>query len=100
MALIVSTLFAQQLERKLDEQQWPLIGGDLTNQRYSRLALINKENVHTLGGVWMSAQFDGDSQSRATPVVANGVMYVTAGPWIYALDAKSGETVWKKRADE
>jgi alcohol dehydrogenase (cytochrome c) len=100
MAVIASTLLAQQPERKADDQQWPLIGGDLTNQRYSRLALINKENVHTLGGAWMSSQFDGDAQSRATPVVVNGIMYITAGPWIYALDAKLGQTVWKTRADE
>src|SRR5262249_9434021 len=98
MVILATAALAQQ--RKPVFEEWPLIGGDLTNQRYSPLNVINKDNVKTLGGAWTSAQFDGESQSRATPIVADGVMYVTAGPWIYALNPKSGETIWKKRADE
>src|SRR5262245_25265325 len=79
---------------------WPLIGGDLTNARHSPLSEITAQNVNTLGATWTSTDFDDGAQSRSTPVVKNGVMYVTAGPWIYALDAKSGQTVWKVRADE
>src|SRR5262249_52016833 len=98
MVILATAALAQQ--RKPVFEEWPLIGGDLTNQRYSPLNVINKDNVKTLGGAWTSAVFDGESQSRATPIVADGVMYVTAGPWVYGLNPKSGETIWKKRADE
>src|SRR5262245_8476984 len=98
MVILASAALAQQ--RKPVSEEWPLIGVDFTNQRYSPLSLINKDSVKTLGGAWMSAVFDGESQSRATPVVVDGVMYVTAGPWVYALNPKSGETIWKRRADE
>jgi len=72
-------------------KDWPTIAGDWSNSRYSTLSKINADNVKTLGGAWMR-KFDG--MSRATPVVANGLMFVTAGPQVYALNPKTGETVW------
>jgi glucose dehydrogenase len=33
---------------------WPLVGGDWGNTRYSTLARINASNVKTLKGAWMT----------------------------------------------
>jgi quinohemoprotein ethanol dehydrogenase len=81
-------------------REWPAVGGHLSNARYSPLAAITPDSVQRLGGVWISDEFDRAAVSRATPVVVDGVMYVTAGPWIQAFDARTGKVAWKYRHDE
>ena len=78
---------------------WPFIGGDWANSRYSTLVQINTDNVTELGAAW-SLAFEGGASTRATPVVKNGVMYIGSGTRLYAIDAASGETVWVVRPDE
>jgi quinohemoprotein ethanol dehydrogenase len=97
---IIAQRSANKVQAVPESREWPIIGGDLTNARFSPLTQINRTNVMSLAGAWVSEEFDGGSQSRATPVIENGHMYVTAGPWIYQLNATTGETIWKIRADE
>ena len=78
-------------------KNWPAVAGDWNNSRFSTLAKVNAENVKALGGAWMK-KFDG-AYSRVTPVVVDGTMYVTAGPFVYALNAKTGEELWKVKPD-
>ena len=73
---------------------WSIVGGDWANTRFSQLARINTQNVSTLRGAWMSQRFEGGT-SRATPIVKDGVMFVTARSAIYALNAATGETKWR-----
>ena len=77
------------------DSNWFESTGNVGNTRYSSLAQINTQNIKNLGAAWVSDKFDDGASSRATPVVHNGVMFITAGTKIYALDAKTGETVWK-----
>jgi PQQ-dependent dehydrogenase (methanol/ethanol family) len=79
--------------------EWPLIGGNLTNTRYSALSQITSNNINRLGGAWSSKQFDNGATSRATPVVVDGLMFISAGAALYAFDAKHGEIVWIKRTE-
>ena len=78
----------------LTDQGWVLHGNDLGEQRYSTLDQINRENVDELGLSWF---FDLYTQRgvEATPLVIDGVMYVTSS-WsmVYALDARTGELKW------
>ena len=74
--------------------QWSIVGGDWHNSRFSTLNGINTQTVARLGGAWTSQKFDAGT-SRATPVVRDGVMFVTAGASVYALNARSGETLWQ-----
>ena len=74
--------------------QWSIVGGDWHNSRYSTLGRVNPETVSRLGGAWTSQKFDAGS-SRATPVVKDGVMFVTAGSAVYALNARTGESLWQ-----
>lgn len=78
-----------------DIDNWLLHGRTYEEKRYSPLADINRENVDELGLAW-SFKIDDDRGMEATPIVVDGVMYVT-GPWskVYALDATSGELLWK-----
>ena len=77
---------------------WTVYGGNLFNQRYSALNQISTSNVANLKGAWT---FHTGSASSATsfessPIVVDGTMYLT-GPQsqVYALDARSGNQLWK-----
>lgn len=73
-------------------KEWPAANGDWTGSRFSTLTQINPGNVKQLGGAWLH-KFEG-AASRANPVVADGLMFVTAGDSAYALNPKTGEIVW------
>src|SRR3981081_225860 len=45
--------------RKPPTKDWPLVGGDWGNTRYSPLAKITPENVKTLKGAWMTRLSSG-----------------------------------------
>ena len=74
---------------------WLSYGGDYHEQRFSSLKQINDANVGDLGLAW-SFDTDYDRGLEATPLVVDGVMYVS-GNWsvVYALDAKTGKLLWK-----
>jgi alcohol dehydrogenase (cytochrome c) len=78
-------------------RNWPMVEGDLGNSRYSNLAEITTANIKQLGGVWQH-KFEGEV-SRGTPVVVDGVMYVTAGSHVYALNPKNGDVIWAHKTD-
>jgi PQQ-dependent dehydrogenase (methanol/ethanol family) len=74
---------------------WPTYDGTLTGNRYSSLDQINAANVGRLAPKWM---YTVPGQSRAlqvTPVVVDGIMYVTAANTAVALDARAGREIWR-----
>ncbi len=78
-------------------KDFPLVGGNLANQRYSSLAQITPANLSRLGGAWM-VHVNGDKPGsmEATPIVVNGVMYIPTGAGgVLALDATTGAVKWK-----
>ena len=77
-------------------KDWPLFGGDWSSARHSTLTQINASNVKTLGGAW-TMKFDADASTRATPIVKDGIMFISAGSRLYALNAKTGAVVWTWR---
>ena len=77
-----------------DDSGWVMYGGSYDNARYSPLADINRKNVKNLAASWVF-QTGVAGQLEAAPIVADGVLYLTAAyNNLYALDAKSGETLW------
>ena len=72
--------------------------GDWTSARYSTLTDISTETVDRLGGAWVT-RIEGGASSRATPVVKAGVLYLTAGANVFAIDGRTGETVWRWQPD-
>ena len=74
---------------------WLTTGRTYGEQRFSPLRKINDKNVDKLGLAW-SYKIDIDRGTEATPLVVDGVMYTT-GPFsiVYALNAKTGELLWK-----
>ena len=73
---------------------WLSYGGGYEEQRFSRLSQITQENVSELGVAW-SYDLKTSHGVEATPIVVDGVMYVT-GAWsiVSALDAKTGKELW------
>jgi alcohol dehydrogenase (cytochrome c) len=77
-----------------DPNSWLTYGRDLGAQRYSPLAQIDKTNVAGLTLAWKKS-LGAPVSMEGTPIVANGVEYVTTGKAaIFALDAKTGRTIW------
>ncbi len=75
------------------EGNWPTYNGLLGGNRHSSLDQINTGNVVRLAAKWMFPIADS-RRLEVTPVVVNGVMYVTTANQAYALDALSGRQVW------
>ena len=75
---------------------WLAYGQDYREQRFSRLTQVTPDNIGRLGLAWTQEIGDSNMRMQGTPIVADGVMYVTNG-WsvIYALDAASGDVIWR-----
>ena len=73
---------------------WPTYNGRPDGNRYSPLTQISKANVAGLAPRWSFPAATG-RDLETTPVVINGTMYVTAVNTVYALDAKTGQQIWK-----
>jgi glucose dehydrogenase len=80
-------------------REWPAVSGDFGNTRHSTLRQVSTENVAKLGGAWNSGKFEsGSGGTRTMPVVHDGLMFLTASPSVYALDARTGARVWRFQA--
>lgn len=75
-------------------RDWPSYGLDYAETRFSRLKQIDTANVKDLGLVW-SYDLESNRGVEATPVVIDGIMYVTAS-WsvVHALDVRTGKRLW------
>ena len=72
---------------------WPYYGRDPGARRFSPLTQITPQNVATLTRAWT---FDtGAAAMQVTPLVIDGVMYVTAGANIFALEPETAKVLWK-----
>ena len=75
-------------------EAWPSHGLDYAETRFSRLAQINTSNAKDLGLMW-SYDLESTRGVEATPLVVDGVMYVSAS-WsvVHAVDVRSGKRLW------
>ena len=74
---------------------WLTHGRNYYEDRFSPLEEINKSNIQNLGLAW-SLNLGTKRGIEATPLVADGIMFLT-GPWsiVYAVDARDGNLIWK-----
>ena len=75
------------------QADWPTYHGDPSGNRYSKLTGIDKSNVARLSPKWIFP-LSGVSTIENTPVVVDGIMYVSSANECYALDAGSGRQIW------
>ncbi|HEV8318927.1 MAG TPA: PQQ-binding-like beta-propeller repeat protein, partial [Vicinamibacterales bacterium] len=77
-----------------EPQNWLTYSGSYLSQRYSPLDQINLSNVKNLEQKW-AYQGAVVGPWQATPLVVDGVMYVTQRPNdVVALDARTGRVFW------
>lgn len=84
---------SQDLLTQQPSANWLTYNGDYSGRRYSALTQITTENVAKLRAEWVFHSRSSD-RLEVTPVVVNGMMFVTAANDVFALDAKTGRTIW------
>src|SRR5262245_29455627 len=64
--------------------------------RHSTLNQVNAANVKKLAPVWVFQTGDYEGGLQATPIVVDGVMYLsTSRNRVFAIDAVSGKELWR-----
>ena len=102
---VVPALFAQS--SAIRPGDWPRYSRDSASTRFSPLNQITTGNVAKLKTAW-TYRLRSDAElarggrgggiggySQVTPIVVNGVMYITAGNRVLALDPDTGKEIWK-----
>ncbi len=70
------------------DARWLTYHGEYNGQRHSKLTQITPENVSRLQQVW---RFPTSQTLKASPIVANGAIYITAPDNLWAMDARTGK---------
>src|SRR5262249_16815805 len=73
---------------------WPTYHGSPSGNRFSPLDQINTATVHRLAPIWMFTVHGAPRPLQVTPLVVDDVMYVTSVNEAYALDARTGRSIW------
>ena len=94
---IAAAVFAQSNQRSAAQAgavppgDWHNINRDSGATRFSPLNQINAGNVANLKQAWTFTMTGGGS---SVPLVVNGVMFVSSGRRVVAIDGESGKEVW------
>ncbi|MDQ3962403.1 MAG: PQQ-binding-like beta-propeller repeat protein [Actinomycetota bacterium] len=80
---------------------WPMMGHDLRHRRHQpKEKFITPGRASTLTASWEFTPEEGSTFS-GTPAVAGGCVYVgSQSGWVYAINADTGDLVWKQRVEE
>jgi len=104
--LLLTTVLSVTGQSGAKNGEWRTYGADLGNTHYSPVDQINAGNFSKLQVAW---RFKTDSLGprpetnlESTPLMANGVLYSTAGTRraVVALDAATGEQLWLHSENE
>src|SRR5438552_1085457 len=75
------------------QRDWPTYHGDPAGNRYTTLTQIDKSNVARLVPRWIFPM-PNVGNVETTPIVVEGVMYLSSANEVWALDAGSGRQIW------
>lgn len=103
-AASAQTSYAQLMADEENGDDWLSYSGGYKSERFSPLAQINPANVSQLKVMWayqmQAAGIAGAGLQETTPLVANGIMYITEAPSsVTALDARTGNLLWHWKPD-
>jgi quinohemoprotein ethanol dehydrogenase len=81
---------------------WITNGGSLSNQRYSPLDQINRDNIGQVKAVWragLDSALEFRHNNQAQPIVYEGVVYIVTGQNdVFAISVDTGELLWEYRS--
>jgi glucose dehydrogenase len=97
--MLAAAIFASTIAI-LAQNDWMYFGQDQGSSRYSTLAQINVDNVKNLKTAWTFHTGDKSGFFESTPLVINSVMYFAAANGFYAVDAVTGQQIWKYEATQ
>jgi len=115
---LISAVFALSavawLHAQTPTDSWPTYHGDFSGRRYSTLKQINASNVKALTLAWVfrlntsanGAIVGGEGPEprpgggtppaiKSTPLLVNGVLYLSAPDHVWAVDARTGREIWR-----
>jgi len=99
-ATLAPTVFAQAPYERIvnaasEPGNWLTYSGNYAGHRYSPLTQLTPSNVGGLHVKW-AYQFDS-TRTEVSPIIADGIMYVTGPNMAAALDVHTGRELWKWR---
>jgi len=102
LAILVITIIAAVPRSAAQQKEqaslnWRYYGNDPGNMRYQNVDQINPSNVSQLKPAWVfhTGVHDKDASMETTPIVLNGVMYLTSGEDdVFAVNAGTGSQIW------
>ena len=97
-AVLAGEVTSERLVAALDEpHNWLTYRGDYSGRNHRPLKQITRENVSALRVQWVF-QTGVSGKIQTVPLVADGIMYLTA-PYNtgYALDVRTGRVIWRYR---
>src|SRR5262245_35286857 len=96
-SLILPFAFSQSARERNADTEWRTYNHDLAGTRFSPLSQINTSNVARLTQAWVYRPnaTGGRPSAEVTPIVVNGVMYLTAGNRVVALEPETGKEIWR-----
>jgi alcohol dehydrogenase (cytochrome c) len=100
--LLTLPAFAQVTHQRLlntaaEPQNWLTYSGNFAGHRFSPLTQITDQNVAKLTPAWVY-QSNSLQKFETTPLVADGVMYISEAPSnVTALDVRTGRVLWRYR---
>ena len=95
--LTVSVAGQDMTQEKLlhpSADSWPMYHGDYSGRRHSALTQIKPENAGGLALAW-AFQTGGSTAIKASPLVVDGIIYISVPNIVWAVDARSGRQIWK-----
>src|ERR1700723_1392524 len=72
---------------------WPAYHGDYSGRRHSDLTQITPQNVRELALSWLF-QTGQTNALKCTPLLVDGILYITVPDNVWAVDARSGHQIW------
>jgi len=102
LAVFGATASAQQVsyERIVkaaqdEPQNWLTYSGGYAGHRYSLLTQVDRRNVGTLKMAW--AMQMPSTRTETSPIVVDGIVYLTGPNFVFAVDGRTGRKVWTWR---
>jgi glucose dehydrogenase len=81
------------------QNNWVHAGQDQGHTKYSTLDQINTSNVQRLQPAWTFHTGDKSGFFESTPLVIDGVMYLSGQNGVFAIDPHTGGQIWKFEAN-